>query len=181
MDFDTQQEEKELAGINTELEQIQASLEQDFVSYALENTTQEDEELFFDNREQFYKNLLNLQNAFFEEKIRSKQARAGELQDSIQGKKSLGEIEQAKEEFLKANPDANIEEIMGFYLEETTNKQKQELESMPPLDFFNKVYELFKQSKGQEVAKEEELPPKLEGVSGSIQNGGWDNNPLNRY
>ncbi len=181
MEFDTQQEEKELAGINTELEQIQTSLEQDFVSYALENTTPEDEELFFDNREQFYKNLLNMQNAFFQEKIRSKEARAGELQESIQRKKTLGEIEQAKEEFLKANPDANIQEIMEFFLEDTTNKQKQELESLPPLDFFNKVYELFKQSKGQEDSKEEELPPKLEGVSGSIQDGGGDNNPLNRY
>lgn len=181
MEFDTQQEEKELAGINTELEQIQTSLEQDFVSYALENTTPEDEELFFDNREQFYKNLLNMQNAFFEEKIRSKQARAGELQESIESKKTLGELEQAKEEFLKANPDANIQEIMEFFLEDTTNKQKQELESLPPLDFFNKVYELFKQNKGQEDSKEGELPPKLEGVSGGIQDGGWDNNPLNRY
>lgn len=180
MQFDTNQEEKELAGLNAELEQIQASLEQDFASYATANTTAEDEELFFDNREEFYKKLLQKQNAFFEEKIGSKKTRVGELEQSIQNKKTLGAIEEAKNEFLKANPEANIQELMAFFDEDLTKRETNEMESLPPLEFFNKVYELYKQRKG-EGDKGEELPFKLEGASGNVENSSGYENPLSRY
>ncbi|TLE14917.1 hypothetical protein LS72_007750 [Helicobacter apodemus] len=54
-------------------------------------------------------------------------------------------IEKAKNEFLNANPNVDIKDLMEFFLEETTPKQKKELETLEPLDFFNAVYELFKE------------------------------------
>ncbi|PZT47727.1 hypothetical protein B6S12_07650 [Helicobacter valdiviensis] len=176
-EFDTQEEEKELAALSAEIEQIQASLEADFVGYAVENTTEEDENLFFDNRAEFYTRLLEKQNAFFEEKIANKQKRVGELQTSIQEKKTLGAVEAAKNEFLKANPNVDINALMQFFIEDLPPKVKASLEKLEPLEFFNALYKLFLEAND----KKEELPQKLEGVSAEAQSNGGDDNPLNRY
>lgn len=62
--FDTTAEENELNALNAELEQARASLEGDFAKYAAENTSAELEELFFENKEEFFKAILEMQNTF---------------------------------------------------------------------------------------------------------------------
>ena len=156
--------ERELAGLQNELAQNEASLEGDFARFLSENLTADDEELFFENKEEFFKKVLDMQNVFFNDKIASKQQRAGEIETEISQKKTLASIENAQAEFLKANPNADVKAMFDYFTNDIPPRVQRELESLAPNEFFNKLYELYK-TQNKTDSKEDKIPKHYDGAN----------------
>ena len=151
----------------SELKQCEESIENNFAKSCAESLSADDE-LFFADKEAFIKLILQKQNEFLNSELTPKIKRLNELDNQIMQKKTFADIEQAQEAFLQENPEANIDELMSFYNEDLSPRYKKELDNLNPSDFFNALYELFKQSLGggKQEAKEQEsedLPQRLEG------------------
>ncbi|KAA6234356.1 hypothetical protein FMM56_00965 [Campylobacter sp. LR264d] len=176
-EFDDREEQLELAALQKELEQAGASIEKDFASYMAKNTTSELEELFFENKEAFYMQILQNQNIFLEENINPKLARSKELEGKISEKKSLSNIQAAAQNFLQSHPDVDINDLMRFFIEELGAKVKTQIESLPPEQFFEALYELYKRANKEEVINEP-LPKKLSGVPSDTTQRSMQDNDL---
>lgn len=170
--FDTSAQQQELDAINAELEQARASIEGDFAKFASENTTPEMEELFFENKEQFYLQILQMQNDFLESGVGAKEQRAAELTADINQKQQMGAIEQAEMAFLQKHPEVNTDELLDFFKNDLPPRQQAELEKLPPEQFFEALFELkggeqAPQQEEQASGEDEKLPQQLNGVASS--------------
>lgn len=164
-------EEDELAAVEAELEQARASIEKDFAAYMANKTDEQMEELFFENKTAFYEAILQEQNVFLQSTIEPKMQRAEALRGDINQKKQFQALEEAKAAFLQSHPDADIENLMQFYLNELPPRVAKELEALfPSLEFFEKVYELMNAQGGGEVRQEEQsLPTQIQGQGVSAE------------
>ncbi|WP_104761751.1 Coiled-coil domain-containing protein [Helicobacter cetorum] len=165
---DLQNKEQELKALQNELAQAQDSLENNFAKHMAEITDEKLEDLFFSNKEEFYKAVLIEQNNFIEETIGKTYDKAVALNDEIHSTKSKLELENAQKAFLEKNPDANMQEIIAFYNDELPPKYKRELDSLEDaLGFFESLYSLYKTFKGEKEEEkaevEEELPKQVVG------------------
>lgn len=163
-------EEDELSAIEAELEQARASIEKDFAAYMANKTDEQMEELFFENKIAFYEAILQEQNAFLQSTIEPKMQRAQALRGDIAQKKQFQALEQAKEAFLQNHPDADIESLMQFYLNDLPPRVAKELEALfPSLEFFERVFELMNASNPSEETQEEKLPQQIQGQGVSAE------------
>ncbi len=168
--FDTTAEENELNALNAELEQARASLEGDFAKYAAENTSAELEELFFEDKEEFFKTILQMQNKFLSEGVGAKEARANQLTADINQKKQFSQIEEAKNAFEAKYPEISVETLLSFYQEALPPKIVAQLEALPPEQFFEELYNIYKAMNGEGETKQEEQGEKLpQQISGAPQ------------
>lgn len=170
--FDTSAEESELNALQAELEQAQASIESDFAKQMADNTTPEMEELFFEDKEAFYKQILEAQNAYLAENITPKIERRDALSSDISQKKQFGSIDAALNAFKEKYPDADADALMAFFQNEIPPQVQQELQALPPERFFEEVYALYQAVKnggGGNVEGEnaEQLPRQINGVPNS--------------
>ncbi|MBS4407342.1 Coiled-coil domain-containing protein [Campylobacter vulpis] len=182
-DFSTSTQEEELSALENEISQAEASLEQDFASFAAEKLASDEtlEELFFEDKEGFILQILQMQNDFLNEGLRAKMQRADTLKSDIEGKKQMQGIEAAQKEFLEAHPDADMAALMEFYEEELGAKYKKELDKLEPKDFFTTLYEIY-QMRNKKGDEEEHLPRELEAneADASVSSVGSEDMPMNR-
>lgn len=170
--------EEQFDAIMNELDQAQASLEGDVAKALAQQTDADLEELFFEDKEAFYKEVFKMQNEYLEANINPKIAQAKELQGKMQQEQDFQAIDRAKEQFAQAHPDVDIEALMQFYT--TLDEQTQaELGSLPPLEFFEALLQLF-QGQEQGQAGGEHLPTQIQGVEGNASLGD-ESLPMDRF
>ncbi len=163
--------EIELETLKREIAQAEASLENDFAKHMAEKTDEKLEDLFFNNKVDFYRSVLVEQNNYLNDHISKKINKAVALSEEIENSKKSQEIEEAKAEFLKKHKDENIDfnELVDFYNEELPQKYKREIDKLDGVQFFQSIYDLFKVAQGENMqegeAREEErnLPKEVKG------------------
>lgn len=194
--FDISAEESELNALKAEIEQAQASLETDFAKFEAEkfNADADFQELVFEKPEEFFKQVLQDQNAFLAEKITPKVERAEQLNADISQKRQFGAIDKALNAFKEAHPDVNVDEMMNFFVNEVPPQIQTELQKLPPEQFFEEVLAFYQQVKngasgenaqnaGVAPTQEENLPQQIQGVpteASQVQGGGYNGGILNR-
>lgn len=168
-EFDTSKDIEELQGLQKELADIEASVESDFAKYISEVTNNDAsfEEMFFSDREAFFKRVIEEQNKFVQNLVEPRLQRANELQTNIQGKNELANIENIKQKFQSEHPDVDVGELIKFFVEELPAKVQEQIKVQPIEEFFNIVYELYSQQYQEPQEEEqiqEELPEQTQGV-----------------
>ncbi|WP_104753141.1 Coiled-coil domain-containing protein [Helicobacter salomonis] len=182
------EQETQLEVLKREIEQAEASLESDFAKHAAQNVDSQLEELFFGDKEAFFKKILEMQNSFLKEKLGNKVEQANQLQQSISAKKGQQEVEQAQKAFLEKHPEADMNALTTFYNEDLPPKYKKELEQLEGVEFFEALYQLYQAFKGENKGEDkqgqeqaptsapqppnEELPQRVEGNPTNAQGVG---------
>ncbi len=178
--FDTSVQEKELSALEDEIAQSEASIESDFAKFAASNVSPELEELFFENREEFFARILSMQNEFLQEKIGQKAQRATELTNDIANKKQTQNFERAKQMCAQEHPETNIDELMAFF-EEIPPDIQAELKKLNPLEFLETLLEIQKQMQGGDDVENDQIPTQLKGVPSTDGVSGSDSDlPMQR-
>ncbi|GAA8361614.1 hypothetical protein HpDR37_28540 [Helicobacter pylori] len=163
------EKEIELETLKREIAQAEASLENDFAKHMAEKTDEKLEDLFFNNKVDFYRSVLVEQNDFLNDHVSKKVNKALALSEEIENSKKSQEIEEAKAKFLEKHKDENIDfnELMDFYDEELPQKYRREIDKLDGVQFFQSIYDLFKVAQGENMqeenkanAREEESLPK---------------------
>lgn len=161
-EYDTTQEQGQLEALQKELQDIEASVENDFAEHisALIDNDSVLEELFFSDRVTFFKKIIEEQNKFVSALVEPRVAKAKELQDIIAGKSELANIEAIKQDFQSRHPEVDIKELIAFFANELPPRVQEEIKSQPIEAFFDLVYEIYAaQNAPQEEAPPEESPP----------------------
>lgn len=169
--YDTTDDYAQLEGLGKELQDIEASLENNFAQIAKEAVDNDVtlEDLFHTDRLLFFKKILELQNAFAESEIMPRVEKAKQLGNDIAAKEELGSIEAAKQEFLASHPDVNLQEMLSFFLNEVPPKIQQQVRELPQNEFFNVVYELYSQAMQPQEPPQNEPPPPQDNLPAQAQ------------
>ncbi|WRD35184.1 Coiled-coil domain-containing protein [Helicobacter pylori] len=154
--MEIREKEIELETLKREIAQAEASLENDFAKHMAEKTDEKLEDLFFNNKVDFYRSVLVEQNNYLNEHISKKVDKAISLSEEIETSKKSQEIEKAKAEFLKKHKDENIDfnELVVFYNEELPQKFKIEIDKLDGVQFFQAIYDFFKAAQGENIQEE---------------------------
>ena len=163
--FNIEEDKKAFEAIQKELQDIEKSIESDFVTFISDKIDNDPalEELFFSNRKEFFTKIIDEQNKYVKELVTPKINKLQELDTIIQNKQELGNLEAIKQQFQAQHPEVNIQELILFFTQDLPPKIQEEIKAQPIEDFFNIVYELFKQ--GQEAqAQDQKLPAQTQGV-----------------
>ncbi|WQR65300.1 Coiled-coil domain-containing protein [Helicobacter pylori] len=157
------EKEIELETLKREIAQAEASLENDFAKHMAEKTDEKLEDLFFNDKVDFYRSVLVEQNNFLNEHVSQKVNKALALNEEIETSKKSQEIEKAKAEFLEKHKDENIDfnELVDFYNEELPQKYKREIDKLDGVQFFQAIYDLLKAAQVENM-QEEILPAREE-------------------
>ncbi|HEC1574547.1 TPA: hypothetical protein R1X61_000267 [Campylobacter upsaliensis] len=164
-------DEARLAVLENEISQAEASLEQDFAKYAAEKLASDEslEELYFEDKEEFIKQILHLQNEFLKS-LQNKVDEANELRGQIGQKKAFDNIQAAADAFDAQNLGVSSDTLLDFFQKDLSPRAKANLESLEPSAFFEELYKLYQgENKEQES---EELPQRLNASSASVESGG---------
>ncbi|WRA75146.1 Coiled-coil domain-containing protein [Helicobacter pylori] len=150
------EKEIELETLKREIAQAEASLENDFAKHMAEKTDEKLEDLFFNNKVDFYRSVLVEQNNFLNNHISKKIDKAVALSEEIENSKKSQEIEEAKAKFLEKHKDENIDfnELVDFYNEELPQKYKREIDKLDGVQFFQAIYDLFQAAQGENMQEE---------------------------
>lgn len=180
--YATDKDEAALAALDEEIKQASQSLEADFAKFAASKIDDKSEELFYENKEEFFKQFCQWQNEFLQN-LRAKQGEAENLRQTIGMKKNFSQIQKAQEEFQKNHPDVNLDELMEFYANDLSPRVKTELDKLEPNAFFNALFEEFKKAKGEGEPQKEakDLPQRLEGANTDLNAQNSDDSTFNRY
>lgn len=182
-EYDTTQEQGQLEAIQKELQDIEASVENDFAEHisALIDNDSVLEELFFSDRVTFFKKVIEEQNKFVNALVEPRVAKVKELQDTIAGKSELANIEAIKQDFQSRHPEVNIKELIAFFANELPQRVQEEIKSQPIEAFFDLVYEIYAAQNAEE-APPEDLPAQAQGVAVDSQQSDTNSGalPMNR-
>lgn len=187
-EYDTTQEQGQLEAIQKELQDIEASVENDFAEHisALIDNDSVLEELFFSDRVTFFKKVIEEQNKFVNALVEPRVAKVKELQDTIAGKSELANIEATKQDFQSRHPEVNIKELIAFFVNELPQRVQEEIKSQPIEAFFDLVYEIYAAQNAEEAPPEEsppeDLPAQAQGVAVDSQQSDTNSGalPMNR-
>lgn len=188
-EYDTTQEQGQLEAIQKELQDIEASVENDFAEHisALIDNDSVLEELFFSDRVTFFKKVIEEQNKFVSALVEPRAAKAKELQDTIAGKSEMANIEAIKQDFQSRYPEVDIKELIAFFANELPPRVQEEIKSQPIEAFFDLVYEIYAaqnapQEEVQEESPPEDLPAQAQGVAVDSQQSDTNSGalPMNR-
>lgn len=188
-EYDTTQEQGQLEAIQKELQDIEASVENDFAEHisALIDNDSVLEELFFSDRVTFFKKVIEEQNKFVSALVEPRAAKAKELQDTIAGKSEMANIEAIKQDFQSRHPEVDIKELIAFFANELPPRVQEEIKSQPIEAFFDLVYEIYAaqnapQEEVQEESPPEDLPAQAQGVAVDSQQSDTNSGalPMNR-
>lgn len=172
-------DEARLAVLENEISQAEASLENDFASFAAQkiNSDESLEEAFFEDKEEFIKQILHLQNEFLKS-LQNKVDEANTLRGQIGQKKAFDTIQAAADAFDGKNLGVSSDELLDFFQKDLSPRAKANLESLEPSAFFEELYKLYTQ--GAKEEQSEELPQRLNASSASVESGG-DNLVTQRF
>lgn len=121
------------------------------------------EDLFFEDKEAFFKKIIEFQDKVVNERIIDRQNELEEFDKNAQFESGLQALEQAKKAFQEAHPDVNADELMQFYLTLSQDVQAQ-LDSLAPDALFEKLFELYKAQGGAQQGQQDQLPKQLNGM-----------------
>ncbi|MFP6279841.1 Coiled-coil domain-containing protein [Helicobacter pylori] len=171
--MEIREKEIQLETLKREIAQAEESLENDFAKHMAEKTDEKLEDLFFNNKVDFYKSVLVEQNNYLNENISKKVNKAVALSEEIETSKKKEEVEKAKAEFLEKHKDEDIDfnELVDFFNEELPQKYKREIDNLNGVQFFEAIYNLLKAAQGENIQerkaydREEErnLPKEVQG------------------
>lgn len=173
-DFDTTKDIEQLQGLEKEVQDIEASLENNFAEYITQLIDNDPtfEDLFYSDRKTFFKKVIQEQNEFVKAQIQPKLAKAEELNSQIQDKQELSRIDLIKRQFQAAHPEVDIKELIMFFANELPPKIQQEIKAQPIEQFFELVYAIYQQMTNPQNAQQEAqeaqeaaLPPQAQGVA----------------
>lgn len=178
----------ELSVLEGEISDAMNAFESDFALAAAQkvNESPELESLFFDDREEFFKQILTFQNEFLEG-IKSKMSKASELRGSIEENGKQADFDNKMQEFAKAHPEVDIQELMAF-ADTLPQEIKDQLNELPPRFFFDALLEIFnrKDELGGEQPQVKSgaggagLPEQLNGVASNQELSADENLPMTR-
>lgn len=144
------------------LEFLQSGMAKDLAQMVENNPELED--LFFEDKEAFFVQILEYFAKVMEERVVSKRNELVEFDQNAQFESGLQALEQAKKAFQEAHPDVNADELMQFYLTLPQDVQAQ-LDSLAPDALFEKLFELHQAQGGaQQGQQQESLPKQLNGM-----------------
>lgn len=163
-------DEARLAVLENEISQAEASLEKDFASFAAEKIASDEslEEAFFEDKEEFIKQILHLQNEFLKS-LQNKVDEANTLRGQIGQKKAFDNIQAAADAFDGKNLGVSSDTLLDFFQKDLSPRVKATLESLEPSAFFEELYKLYQSQAGEQS---EELPQRLNASSASVESGG---------
>lgn len=121
------------------------------------------EDLFFEDKEAFFKKIIEFQDKVVNERIVDRQTELEEFDKNAQFESGLQALEQAKKAFQEAHPDVNADELMQFYLTLPQDVQAQ-LDSLAPDALFEKLFELYQAQGGAQQGQQDQLPKQLNGM-----------------
>lgn len=136
--FDISQDMGLLEELQNELQQTLSSIDSQFASFYAQNMPANVEELFYEDRAKFLLEVEKAKQAYLEERMQPLQQRATNLQDTISNKQNQSTIWEAQIAFTKKNPNVDLDELLAFYNEELSPRQKKELEKLGDI---NAMYE----------------------------------------
>lgn len=178
----------ELSVLEGEISDAMNAFESDFALAVAQkvNESPELESLFFDDREEFFKQILTFQNEFLEG-IKSKMSKASELRGSIEENGKQADFDSKMQEFAKAHPEVDIQELMAF-ADTLPQEIKDQLNELPPRFFFDALLEIFnrkdelggEQPQAKSGAGGAGLPEQLNGVASNQELGADENLPMTR-
>lgn len=169
-------DEARLEALENEIKQAQESLESDFASYAAEKLNDEKlEELFFEDKEGFIKAILALQNEFLSG-LEGKIQDAKNLRGKIDEKKAFDNIEQAAQAFDAKGYGVTSDDLLDYFQNDLTPREKKEFENLDPAQFFDALYQK-QQGKNATVSTNQNqnsnaLPARLNASSANVDSGG---------
>lgn len=161
--FDSTAEEARLYALEEEIKQASASIENDFAKYVTEQLNEDDDELYFSNKEAFIKKILGFQNDFLA-KIATKQNEANALKGEIENKKSMQSIQTAAENFSEKNPDVNIDDLFDFYANDLPPRLRANLDKLEPNAFFEELNKIYNSQQNIQNNNQQDLPKELKGA-----------------
>lgn len=166
--YDYADDEARLLALESEISQAEASLESDFSKFAAARLEKEDlEELFFEDKEAFVKQILAMQNEFLKD-LQGKVSEANELRGQIGQKKALGDIEKAAAEFDNKGFGVDSETLLDFFQNDLPPREKVELENLKPAQFFEALAKKYQAKKG---GVDNTLPQRLNASSADAGSG----------
>lgn len=179
------EKQERLNALQAEIEQNAQSIEQDFAQLASKEVDKDPEleNLFFEDREEFFKKILSLQNQFLQTQIGDKQAQAQELEGEIAFDTQMQDMQAAQDAFMQKHPEADINELMEFYLQLPKDIQA-EMQTLRPDEFFEALLALKQGSQNPKEDKEqpkEDLPQQVSGVGADITDSSEQELPTTRY
>lgn len=131
--YDITQDMGLLQELQNELQQTLSSIDSDFASFYATNMPAQVEELFYEDRAKFLLEVEKAKQAYLEERMIPMQQKASELQQTINNKQNQSSIWEAQIAFTKKYPNVDLDEMLEFYNEELSPKQKKELEKLGDL------------------------------------------------
>lgn len=167
--------------LKDELEQSLNSVNQDFISYFLTNTTPEEQELQFSDAKAYLALYEQKKEAFLKETIDAKKGAITALEEQIRMKEETATYKAAMAEFLKEHPDVDKVKMREFFEQDVPPREQQRLSALPPAEFYEELYELYSKSNPTTPVDEPQVPIKLEGGHGVVQNSvGNERSPWKR-
>ena len=171
--FDTSNQENELSALEEELAQSTSAIDNDFATFYAENMPEDVEDLFFEDRVQFLLAIENAKQDFIQEKITPLQQKRDGLAQEIEKNKTGAMIWEAQTNFRQKYPEADLDELLQFYNENLSPKQKQQLEDMGDLaKAYEKVYLIMTGQDSQDSKQnkpKKDLPKQTTGQFGNIE------------
>lgn len=175
---------KQLESLKNEIDQAQASLEGDFAKYAAQELGEEDENLFFEDKEKFILKLLQMQNEFLKDKLANKVQQAQDLHEEINTQQAQEQTQAIQQEFLAKHPEANMQELMAFYNQDIPPRFKAQLDQLEGLDFYEALYQAYQSFKSADSppdAQQQPLPERLNGNASNPENTTTNDSVMNRF
>lgn len=150
-----------LQALQAELNQARASIEQNFAKElaALCSDT-ELEELFYEDKEAFFTKVFEIQNQKIKSQIEPLLQERDSLEAEVADMDKLEAIEQAKQAFEQANPGADTQGLLEFFMQLPPEEQA-EIEALPPEQIFEVLQAL---SQGSQDSQGNGIPQQVQGV-----------------
>lgn len=150
-----------LQALQAELEQARASIEQNFAKElgALCSDT-ELEDLFYEDKEAFFTKVFEIQNQKIKSQIEPLLQERDSLEAEVADMDKLEAIEQAKLAFEQANPGADTQGLLEFFMQLPPEEQA-EIEALPPEQIFEVLQAL---SQGSQESQSSGIPQQVQGV-----------------
>ncbi|MDY2585461.1 hypothetical protein [Helicobacter sp.] len=158
--YDATAEIQELEGLQNEINQLELSIEENGADFLANNLSEQEQDLFFDNPKEFFKQMMTKLNTFYNEQIGSKKGRMQELQGKIKEKETYANLDKAQKAFEETHKDISVEELMAYAQEELPPRVHREIAQMPPLDALNAIYEHYKKNSSEAQS----LPKQAQGT-----------------
>lgn len=152
-----------MQALEAELEQARASIEQNLAKdLAKLSSDTELEDLFYEDKEAFFKKVLEIQNEKILSQLQPLVDERNKLGQEVDAQNKMQALEQARLEFEQANPQVDTQSLLQGFTQ-LPPEQQAEIEALPPEQIFPALQQIL----GSGGASGAELPQQVAGVPSS--------------